>query len=104
MIWIILLSVPLGMAFMVAFPQGTIVFVVTVMILETAHLASPILLAWTKPGLRAIVCREWVKHIAAPAAVMGAVTIAPVAWVAPVYWIWNSYHYGMQNFGVAAIY
>ena len=78
--------------------------VATIMALESAHVVSPIILAWTRPELRAIVKREWIKHIAAPAAVMGGVLIFPAASVAGLYWVWNIYHFGMQNFGVSSLY
>jgi hypothetical protein len=74
------------------------------MILESGHVVSPIILAWTKPELRAIVKHEWIKHIAAPAAVMSGVLIFPAAWVAGLYWTWNIFHFGMQNFGLSSLY
>lgn len=70
------------------------------MILETAHLVSPILLAWQRRELRQIVRREWVRHLLLPAAILPACVLAPPVWVFGLYYTWNIYHFGMQNFGV----
>jgi hypothetical protein len=70
------------------------------MLLETAHLASPIALAWHKPELRAVVSREWIKYIAIPAAILPACVLVPSGWVFGLYYAWNIHHFGMQNFGV----
>ena len=77
---------------------------IAIMVLESAHVVSPIILAWTRSELRAIVAREWDKHVAVPIAVMCGVLIAPAGWVMGFYWTWNIYHFGMQNFGVASLY
>jgi hypothetical protein len=102
--WYIWLSLPIGAVFALQLPQGTVIFAVSVMVLETAHVVSPMVTAWAKPGLRTIVRREWIKHVAVPIAIMGSVAFLPVTWVALVYWPWNSFHFGMQNFGVMALY
>jgi hypothetical protein len=100
----ILSGLPIGIVLMLFSPGFVPELAVAIMILETAHVVSPIILAWTRPELRTIVTREWIKHIAAPAAVMGGVLLFPVAWVAGVYGTWNIYHFGMQNFGVSSLY
>jgi hypothetical protein len=101
----LLSGLPIGLALMILLPsRHAFALVVVIMILESGHVVSPMILAWTRPGLRAIVKREWIKHIAAPAAVMGGVLIFPPAWVAGLYWAWNIYHFGMQNFGVSSLY
>jgi hypothetical protein len=102
--WLWLMSgLPVGLVLMLFAPGMVTPLVVAIMVLETAHVVSPVLLAWTRPGLRSMVSREWVKHIAAPAAVMTGVLVVPAAWTASIYWMWNIYHFGMQNFGVSSL-
>jgi hypothetical protein len=79
------------------------VLLAAIMIFESAHVVSPIILAWTTPELRGIVAREWVKHIVAPAAILAGVLVAPIAWVAWIYWAWNIYHFGAQHYGVSRL-
>jgi hypothetical protein len=100
----LLSGLPIGVVLMLFAPQSGMALAIAVMILESAHVVSPIVLAWTQPRLRTIVKREWIKHIAAPAVVMGGVLVFPAAWVAGVYGVWNVYHFGMQNFGVSSLY
>ena len=73
------------------------------MVLESAHLCCPILLAWSEPDLRRIVKREWGKHLALPAAVMAGVLLVPGPIVTATYFVWNIWHFGMQNFGLSCI-
>jgi hypothetical protein len=100
--WIILGSFPLGSAIFVLLP-GTLALAFTIMLLDTAHVVSPMITAWAKPGLRAVIRREWVKHIALPIVVVGAFAFLPLPIAALIYWPWNSFHFGMQNFGVLAM-
>jgi hypothetical protein len=100
----LLSGLPIGIVLMLLAPGMVWPLAVAVMVLETAHVVSPMILAWTRPELRAIVSREWIKHIAAPIAVMCGVMSFPVAWVMGLYWVWNIYHFGMQNFGVTSLY
>jgi hypothetical protein len=101
----LLSGLPIGLALMILLPpRHAFALVATIMVLESGHVVSPIILAWTRPELRAIVQREWIKHIAGPVAVMGGVLVFPTAWVAGLYWAWNIYHFGMQNFGVSSLY
>jgi hypothetical protein len=97
-------GLPIGILLMLFSPGIGMAVAIAIMILESAHVVSPIILAWTQPELRTIVKREWIKHIAAPAAVMGGVLVFPAAWVAGFYGAWNIYHFGMQNFGVSSLY
>jgi hypothetical protein len=97
-------GLPIGLVLMLFAPGMVPSLVVAAMVLETAHVVSPMVLAWTRPELRAIVSREWAKHIVGPIMVMCGVLIAPATWVAGLYWSWNIYHFGMQNFGVASLY
>ena len=100
----LLSGLPIGVVLTLFCPGKVPALLIAIMILESAHLISPIILGWTQPKLREIVSHEWLVHVAAPAAVMGGVLILPVAWVAGVYWVWNIYHFGMQNFGVSSLY
>ena len=97
-------GLPIGIVLMLTCPGMVPALAVTVMVLETAHVVCPTLLAWTRPGLRRVFIREWRRHVALPLAIMAGSFFAPIAWVAPVYWTWNIYHFGMQNFGVASLY
>jgi hypothetical protein len=74
------------------------------MVLESAHLLSPILLAWSRRELRAIVLREWIRHIVCPLAVIVGATLAPATQVYSLYWAWNTHHFAMQNFGTLQLY
>ena len=78
------------------------------MIFDAAHLACPVTRAWSVPALRGIVKREWLKHLVLPGAVLIAAPFGSIKWVAlsyyAVYWTWNSYHFGMQNYGVLVLY
>jgi hypothetical protein len=100
----LLSGLPIGIMLMLFSPGMVMPLAVAVMVLESAHIVSPLILAWTRPELRAIVSREWIKHIAAPAAIMAGVLLFPALWVMWVYWAWNIYHFGMQNFGVTSLY
>ncbi len=100
----ILSGVPIGIVLMLLTPGRVPALIIAIMILESAHVVSPIFLAWTRPELRRIVSREWLKHVVAPIAVMGGMLAFPLAWVAGLYWAWNIYHFGMQNFGVSSLY
>ncbi len=78
-------------------------FLITIMILESAHLACPIVRAWSEPGLRAIVMREWREHIVLPILIMAGALAAPIEWVSGLFFAWNIHHFGMQNFGISSL-
>ncbi len=78
-------------------------FLITIMILESAHLVCPMARAWSEPGLRAIVVREWREHIVLPILLMVASLAAPIEWVSGFYFAWNIHHFGMQNFGLSSL-
>jgi hypothetical protein len=101
-------------------------------LLGTAHLISPIALAWGRPDLRAMALSKPAKFIGLPllllasAAIVGSISAAlpldavldfsKISVRSPadfqnllivlllVYVVWNAYHFGMQNFGVLSIY
>jgi hypothetical protein len=104
---------------------------VPLVILQTGHTLSPIALAWSHRGFRARMLRRPWKFVAAPAAILGAATLAgyvsgwlwqtptfdpvtlkidvdsywnPLFTLGMIYVYWNIYHFGKQNFGVLSIY
>jgi hypothetical protein len=82
---------------------------------DSTHVISPIVLAWVHPGLRKIALKRPVRSIVLPvfaiiAAVLAGALGPSVTFgrqnlpaVAAVYLVWNAYHFGMQNFGVARL-
>jgi hypothetical protein len=72
-------------------------------ICENAHVASPIVLAWTHSGLRQIALSRPIETILLPAiAIIGAI-LSPLWLIWGVYKLWNIYHYGGQHYGVSRI-
>jgi hypothetical protein len=132
-IWI-LSSVPIGFMLLAASawvaPRALTLGLMA--ILGTAHLISPMCLAWSRRDTRALALSRPVKFIGIPvvllclAAVAGfaatgmpsvtgldfpGITTAqsmdytnPLVILAATYVVWNAYHFGMQNFGVLTIY
>ena len=127
-LWLWLLSgAPIGLALMWMPPLGRIVLLTIFLLLETAHVLSPILLAWMHAGFRRIMLNQPRKYLVFPSAVFAVaagVSIATaVGWTAynpatgpltphatgwdnpfpilfAVYFVWNFYHFSMQNYGV----
>jgi hypothetical protein len=101
----LLSGLPIGIALMLFVPgPGIWYMAITIMILETGHVISPMILAWTKPGLRRIVSREWGMHIALPIGLVAGCLLAPWQMVFSIYFAWNIWHFGMQIFGVSCLY
>jgi hypothetical protein len=72
-------------------------------VLNTGHLFSPIVLAWTEPEMRRVALRNWHLSIVLPlAGAVGAFTF-PYGDVWLCYLVWNSYHYAMQHHGFWAL-
>jgi hypothetical protein len=71
---------------------------------EQAHVASPIVLAWSHPGLRQIALARPVETMLLPVVAVSAALLAPFIVIWWVYWIWNIYHFGAQHYGVARIF
>jgi hypothetical protein len=100
----LLSGLPIGILLLLFVPSPYIwQMAVTIMILETGHVVSPMILAWSKPGLRRIVCREWGKHIVLPFLLMAACLLLPWPIVFGVYFVWNTWHFGMQIFGITCL-
>jgi hypothetical protein len=105
-------------------------FFALVVILETGHVISPIVLVWSHRELRQLAWRRRRKFIWLAFGVFGAAFSVGAAtslgwtsfspglhqifrvtnWANPLpvlvwlYLVWNAYHFGMQNFGVVALY
>jgi hypothetical protein len=74
-----------------------------VIVLETAHLFSPLLLASSSGPLRQIILKAPGKHIVLPLAALCLGLIAPFRITSLIFYWWNIYHFGMQNYGVLAL-
>jgi hypothetical protein len=127
-LWLWLLSgVPIGLLLWWLPMGGRIACFAALLLLETMHVLSPIMLVWMHEGLRRMMLREPRKYVVLPAAVfLGAALVsiaAAVGWTAydpasgpirphatgwenpfpilfGVYLVWNYYHFSMQNYGV----
>lgn len=73
-------------------------------IADQAHVASPIILAWTHPGLRRIALSRPIETILLPAVAVLGMLMLPLWWAWAIYWPWNIYHFGAQHYGVARIF
>jgi hypothetical protein len=127
----LLSGLPIGMALVALSPTVYLVLAVTVL-LEHGHFLSPMVLAWSHTGFRGVMRQRPVKYIVVPiaiilvAAAIGIFTSLfanlridigfkvkvynfgdykqPFVMMVVLYWFWNAYHFGMQNFGVLNIY
>jgi hypothetical protein len=105
-LWL-LSGLPIGVVLIAAWlfaPSVAILLFAIAIVLEQAHVVSPMILVWTHKGLRCLAVERWTSFVALPAAVMIGVFLIPLPVVFGIYWTWNIYHYGMQNFGVLALY
>jgi hypothetical protein len=84
-------------------PQPMIYVAVLFIVLETAHLFSPIALAWTTPGFRQMMLQRPAKFLALPAGALMAALVAPFSLVGWIYYWWNIQHFGAQHFGVMSL-
>jgi hypothetical protein len=71
---------------------------------EQAHVASPIVLAWSHPGLRQIALSRPIETMLLPIIAVIGVLLAPFMLIWWVYWSWNIYHFGAQHYGVFRIF
>jgi hypothetical protein len=70
---------------------------------EQAHVASPIVLAWSHPGLRRIALSRPIETMLLPVAAIAGALLAPFMLIWWVYWVWNAFHFGAQHYGVIRI-
>ena len=127
-LWLWLLSgVPIGLLLWRLPPSGRVACFAILLLLETMHVLSPILLAWMNKGFRRMMLQDTRKYVVLPAAVFLGATLVSIAtaagwtaydrasgpihphatgWDNPypilfgVYLVWNYYHFAMQNYGV----
>jgi hypothetical protein len=125
-LWL-LSGVPVGVALLFMPPAARAWCFALFVLLETGHSLSPIALAWSSRGIRGMMLgRPW-KYIALPVAIfLAALAIGmattwgwtsynltahhqkdritdltnPFPLMVWLYWGWNIFHFGMQNFGV----
>jgi hypothetical protein len=71
---------------------------------EQAHVASPIVLAWSHPGLRKIALSRPAETMLLPLVAIVAAVASPFMVIWWVYWAWNIYHFGAQHYGVSRIF
>jgi hypothetical protein len=124
-------GIPIGLALTML--SSTVYLVLALIIfLEHGHFLSPLALAWGHIGFRKVMRQRPVQYIGVPIViVLAATTIGiltslyanlhidiglkvrahnasdyrqPFVMMAVFYWLWNSYHFAMQSFGVLSIY
>jgi hypothetical protein len=121
---------PIALALILSGPSQRLAFFFLVVLMETGHTLSPIILAWTHAGFRRLMLDHKAKFVLLPLAVfVAAILIGGITslgftayesgphhlfqmtgWDNPlpvlvwVYLVWNAYHFGMQNYGVLSIY
>jgi hypothetical protein len=81
---------------------GIVLFGIAI-ICEQAHVASPIVLAWSHPGLRQIALSRPIETMLLPVAAIAGALLAPFTLIFWVYWGWNIYHFGAQHYGVGRL-
>jgi hypothetical protein len=84
--------------------QAGIALFALAILCEQAHVASPIVLAWSHPGLRQIALSRPVETMLLPVIAIAAALAAPFMVIWWVYWTWNIYHFGAQHYGVCRIF
>jgi hypothetical protein len=83
------------------------IYLFTVLIvLDTAHTLSPMVMAWSRGDFRPVMLRRWGLYVAAPLTVL-AVSLAAayhsraaVDMVVWIYFMWNVWHFASQNYGL----
>jgi hypothetical protein len=100
----------IGAALLFLPPEGRVALFAIAVFLDTGHSLSPIALAWSTPAFRRMMLDDPVKYVALPAFVIAICTgigfdrsigDLTLFWaMAAVYFWWNLWHFGMQNFGI----
>src|SRR6266567_1674641 len=86
-----------------------IYFFAALIILDTAHVMSPMAMAWSRDDFREVMLRHWPRYILIPAGVLGvslaAATQAKVVVdaVVTIYFVWNVWHFASQNYGLVRL-
>lgn len=129
----LLSGLPLGIVFalLALWVPPYLLLVVGVIVFQTGHNLSPMLLAWTHRGFRGYALGHPRRFIVVPAIIIVGTTIAgvigglywpplkfnpatlkiddatlshPLWAIGFIYGYWNIYHFGKQNFGIMSIY
>lgn len=127
MLWLWLLSgAPVGIALACLSGSALVICFTIMLLLDTAHSLSPIVLAWTHAGFRRVMIDNPQKYVVLPSVIFlvgASISIATaLGWTAyvpgprqyahatgwdnpfpilfGVYFAWNFYHFSMQNYGV----
>jgi len=83
-----------------------IYFFTVLVILDTAHVLSPMAMAWSRGDFREVMLRHWRWYILVPTFVLAAALAAAsqprpiVDAVVTVYFLWNVWHFASQNYGL----
>jgi len=94
--------------------QSMIYFLTVLIVIDTAHNLSPMVMAWSRGDVRAMMYRRWIFYVALPLVFLGgslgaAMTAAPgarygeapvVDAIVNVYYMWNIWHFASQNYGL----
>jgi hypothetical protein len=127
----ILSGLPIGLGLLLLSPSVYLTLAL-VILLEHAHFLSPMTLAWSHSDFRGLMLARPMKFIGVPIAIIltttaiGVVTSRyvnlhvdiglkvrvydfadykqPFVMLVVLYWLWNGFHFAMQNFGVLSIY
>jgi len=81
-------------------------------VLDHAHLVSPVGLAWSNAAFRQVIFKRWRLHIASPVALLaGCIAMGlaferhslPMQALTAVWVLWDAWHFGSQHWGVACL-
>jgi hypothetical protein len=100
----LLSGLPIGVVLILSPPAVGLLIFTAAALLETGHALSPIILAWSHRGLRRVAIDRWRESLFAPLLVFTGAFLVPPHIVFGIYFAWNIYHFGMQNFGVLSLY
>ncbi len=83
-----------------------IYFFAALIILDSAHTLSPMVMIWSRSDFRAVMWRRWPRYILVPLAVLAISLAAATQYravvdaVVTVYFAWNVWHFASQNYGL----
>jgi hypothetical protein len=83
-----------------------IYFFTVLVVLDTAHVLSPMAMAWSRGDFREVMLGRWPQYILMPAFVLAASLAAAtqpraiVDTVVTIYFAWNVWHFASQNYGL----
>jgi hypothetical protein len=109
----ILSGLPIGLTLMILPVSWFYAVLLGGIVLNHAHLVSPVVVAWSNRGFRRVMMGRWQKFIILPVSIMifGILFSLkfqrhdwPFEILVGTYILWNAFHFGMQNFGVMVLY